>query len=36
MLGLAKRNVEQVYKEKNIEPENVVLTRFDIERIPMI
>ena len=29
MLGLAKRNVEQVYKEKNIEPENVVLTRFD-------
>ena len=36
MLGLAKRNVEQVYKEKNIEPENIVLTRFDIERIPMI
>ena len=22
MLGLAKRNVEEVYKEKNIEPEN--------------
>ena len=36
MLGLAKRNVEQVYQEKNIEPNNVVLTRFDIERIPMI
>lgn len=36
MLGLAKRNVEQVYQEKNIEPDNVVLTRFDIERIPMI
>lgn len=36
MLGLAKRNVEQVYQEKNIEPENVVLTRFDIERILII
>lgn len=36
MLGLAKRNVEQVYQEKNIEPDNVVLTRFDIERILMI
>ena len=36
MLGLAKRNVEQVYQEKNIEPDNLVLTRFDIERIPMI
>ena len=36
MLGLAKRNIEQIYKEKNIEPENVVLTRFDIERIPLI
>ncbi len=36
MLGLAKRNVEQVYKEKNIEPENIILTRFDIERILMI
>lgn len=33
MLGLAKRNVEQVYLEKNIEPENVKLTRYDIERI---
>ena len=36
MLGLAKRNVEQIYKEKNIEPYNVLLTRFDIERILMI
>lgn len=33
MLGLAKRNVEATYKEANIEPENVILTRFDIERI---
>ena len=36
MLGLAKRNIEQVYKEKNIEPENIVLTRYDIERILQI
>ena len=36
MLGLAKRNVEQIYQEKNIEPNNIVLTRFDIERILMI
>jgi len=36
MLGLAKRNVEQIYKEKNIEPENVILTRFDIDRILLI
>mgnify|MGYP000981487887 CR=1 FL=1 len=36
MLGLAKRNVEQVYAEKNIEPENIVLTRYDIERILQI
>jgi len=36
MLGLAKRNVEQVYNEKNIEINNIVLTRFDIERILMI
>ena len=33
MLGLAKRNVEKEYNEKNIEPKNIVLTRFDIERI---
>ena len=36
MLGLAKRNVEQVYKENNIEPNNIILTRFDIERILLI
>ena len=36
MLGLAKRNVEQVYQEQNQEPDNVILTRFDIERIMMI
>ena len=36
MLGLAKRNIEQIYKEENIEPENVLLTRFDIERINLI
>ena len=36
MLGLAKRNVEEIYKEKNIEPENVILTRFDIDRILLI
>lgn len=36
MLGLAKRNIENVYSEKNIPIENVYLTRFDIERILMI
>lgn len=36
MLGLAKRNVEKEYKEKGIEPENIILTRFDIERILLI
>ena len=36
MLGLAKRNIEETYKEKNIEPENVILTRFDIDRILLI
>ena len=36
MLGLAKRNVEAKYKEKNIDPQNIVLTRFDIERILLI
>lgn len=36
MLGLAKRNVEQEYIEKNIKPSNIVLTRFDIERINLI
>ena len=36
MLGLAKRNIEQTYKEAKKEPENVLLTRFDIERILLI
>ena len=36
MLGLAKRNVEKAYSEKNIKPENILLTRFDIERILLI
>ncbi len=36
MLGLAKRNVEASYKEAKINPENVILTRFDIERINLI
>ena len=36
MLGLAKRNVEQSYLEAGIEPKNVLLTRFDIERIDLI
>ena len=36
MLGLAKRNIEQTYKEENREIDNVYLTRFDIERIFMI
>lgn len=36
MLGLAKRNIETVYQEKNLQPDNVYLTRFDIERITLI
>ena len=36
MLGLAKRNIENAYKEENIEPENVIITRFGIERINLI
>lgn len=36
MLGLAKRNIEQTYKEQNQEIDNVILTRFDIERIFLI
>ena len=36
MLGLTKRNIESVYKENNCEVNNVLITRFDIERIPMI
>ncbi len=36
MLGLAKRNIETTYANKNIEPDNIIITRFDIERIPLI
>lgn len=36
MLGLAKRNIEQAYYEANIEPKNILITRFDIERILLI
>ena len=36
MLGLAKRNVETIYQEKKQEIDNLFLTRFDIERIPLI
>ena len=36
MLGLAKRNIETSYKEANIEPKNILITRFDIERILLI
>ena len=36
MLGLAKRNIEEEKKQNNIEPENVLITRFDIERILLI
>lgn len=36
MLGLAKRNIEEKYKEENQEIDNVILTRFDIERIFLI
>ena len=36
MLGLAKRNVEQAYEEQNKEIDNIILTRFDIERIMLI
>ena len=36
MLGLAKRNVEEEYKVQNKEVDNLILTRFDIERILLI
>ena len=36
MLGLAKRKVEEVYNSENKEINNVILTRFDIERINLI
>ena len=36
MLGLTKRTIEAVYQEKNKEIDNVLITRFDIERILLI
>lgn len=36
MLGLAKRSIESVYQEQNKEIDNVLITRFDIERILLI
>ncbi len=36
MLGLAKRNIESVYSENSEEIDNVLITRFDIERINLI
>ena len=36
MLGLAKRKIEEEYKNANRETDNVLLTRFDIERILLI
>ena len=36
MLGLAKRKVEEAYKEAKKDIDNVILTRFDIERILLI
>ena len=36
MLGLAKRNIENTYAEKNLPVDNVYLTRYDIERILLI
>lgn len=36
MLGLAKRKIEEEYKNANKETDNVLITRFDIERILLI
>ncbi len=36
MLGLAKRKIEEVYKQESKQINNVLLTRFDIERILLI
>ena len=33
MLGLAKRNIEQAYKEENTAVDNIYITRYDIDRI---
>ena len=32
-LGLAKRNIEQKYNENKKEIDNIIITRYDIERI---
>lgn len=36
MLGLAKRNVEEVYNSNNMEIDNIILTRCNIEQILQI
>ena len=36
MLGIAKRNIENVYKENHLNIENVIITRYDIDRILLI
>ena len=36
MLGLAKRNIEKVYKEKKLNIDNVIITRYNIEQIDKI
>ena len=36
MLGLAKRNIEKTYNEKDLDIDNLYITRFDIERINLI
>ncbi|MBR1802614.1 MAG: tRNA (guanosine(46)-N7)-methyltransferase TrmB [Clostridia bacterium] len=36
MLGLAKRKIEEVYQAENKNIDNVLLTRFDVERINLI
>ena len=33
MLGLAKRNIEREYKEKDLKTDNIRIIRYDIERI---
>lgn len=33
MLGISKRNIEKAYNEKGLDPDNIILTRHDIERI---
>lgn len=36
MLGLAKRNIEKAYREKNLNVDNVIITRYNIEQIDKI